>query len=77
MRRAQRRWRLRRYQGKLLSVLRLMKAAFTFTNGASYLLWKIERHSGVTIEVKPWQRRHPILASSVLFWKLYRKGAFR
>jgi hypothetical protein len=70
-------WALRRVQGKLLSVARLVKAAFTFQDGAQYLLWKIERHSGVTIEVTPWQRRHPILASSVLFWKLYRKGAFR
>lgn len=70
-------WFLRRLQGKLLSVARLMKAAFTFQDGAQYLLWKIERHSGVSIELTPWQRRHPILASSVLFWKLYRKGAFR
>ena len=70
-------WALRRVQGKLLSVARLVKAAFTFQDGAQYLLWKIERHSGVTIEVTPWQRRHPVLASSVLFWKLYRKGAFR
>ncbi|MEO3429351.1 hypothetical protein AAFN88_10870 [Pelagibius sp. CAU 1746] len=70
-------WLLRRWQGKLLSVARLVKAAFTFQDGAQYLLWKIERHSGVNIEVTPWQRRHPVLASSVLFWKLYRKGAFR
>jgi hypothetical protein len=70
-------WALRRVLGKLLSVARLVKAAFTFQDGAQYLLWKIERHSGVTIEVTPWQRRHPVLASTVLFWKLYRKGAFR
>jgi predicted nucleotidyltransferase len=71
------RWRRRRWLGKLLSVLRLMKGAFTFKDGASYLLWKIERHSGVRHNLTPWQRRHPILASSVLFWRLYRKGAFR
>ncbi|MEQ8355217.1 MAG: hypothetical protein RH942_06735 [Kiloniellaceae bacterium] len=70
-------WTLRRYQGKLLSVARLVKAAFTFQDGAQYLLWKIERHSGVSITPTPWQRRHPILASTVLFWQLYRKGAFR
>lgn len=74
---AVRRWRLRRLVGKGLSVLRLLKAAFTFKDGASYLLWKIERHSGVRHDLTPWQRRHPILASSVLFWLLYRKGAFR
>ena len=70
-------WFLRRIQGKLLSVARLVKAAFTFQDGPQYLLWKIERHSGVSIEVTPWQRRHPILASTVLFWRLYRKGAFK
>lgn len=75
--RAQGRWRRRRRSGKLRSVLRLVKAAFTFAGGASYILWKIERHSGVKHELTPWQRRHPILASTVLFWRLYRKGAFR
>ncbi|HEY9550148.1 MAG TPA: hypothetical protein VIR45_11660, partial [Kiloniellaceae bacterium] len=70
-------WGLRRAQGKLLSVARLAKAAFTFQDGAEYLLWKIERHSGVSIALTPWQRRHPLLASTVLFWRLYRLGAFR
>jgi hypothetical protein len=71
------RWLLRRVQGKLLSVARLVKAAFTFQDGAEYLLWKIERHSGVSVTLTPWQRRHPVLGSTVLFWQLYRKGAFR
>lgn len=70
-------WLLRRAQGKLLSVLRLIKAAFTFAGGADYLTWKIERHSGVAVALTPWQRRHPILASTVLFWRLYRKGVFK
>lgn len=72
-----RRWLYRRLIGKPLNVLRLIKAAFTFQGGARYLAWKIERHSGVKVELTPWQERHPILASSVLFWRLYRKGAFR
>ena len=76
-RRADRRWRQRRILGKLLSVLRLLKASFTFEDGATYLAWKIRRHSGVEIELTPWQRRHPILASSVLAWRLYRAGGFR
>ena len=76
-RRAAARWRRRRLAGKWLSVLRLIKGAFTFKDGAGYLMWKIERHSGVRHDLTPWQRRHPILASSVLFWQLYRKGAFR
>jgi hypothetical protein len=76
-RRAGSRWRERRALGKLLSVLRLLKASFTFEDGAAYLVWKIRRHSGVEVELTPWQRRHPILASSVLAWRLYRAGGFR
>jgi hypothetical protein len=75
--RAARRWRQRRNLGKLLSVLRLVKASFTFEDGAAYLVWKIRRHSGVQIELTSWQRRHPILASTVLAWRLYRAGGFR
>jgi hypothetical protein len=75
--RVTRRWRRRRLLGKVLSVLRLMKAAFTFHNGAAYIMFKIEQHSGVSIPLTPWQQRHPILASTTVFWRLYRKGAFR
>ena len=75
--RAARRWRQRRVLGKLLSVLRLAKASFTFEDGAAYLIWKIRRHSGVQVELTPWQRRHPILASTVLAWRLYRARGFR
>jgi hypothetical protein len=74
---AERKWRRRRIVGKTLSVLRLLKSAFTFEDGPTYLLWKIERHSGVRFELTPWQKRHPILASSTLFWRLYRAGGFR
>jgi hypothetical protein len=71
------RWRRRRVAGKLLSALRLLKAALTFEGGASYLVWKIQRHSGVKLELSPWQQRHPILASGALFWRAYRAGGFR
>lgn len=70
-------WAVRRVEGKVLSIARLIKAAFTFTGGADYLAWKIARHSGVAIELTPWQRRHPILAGLILFPRLYARGAFR
>ncbi len=76
-RRARRTWLARRILGKCLSVLRLLKAAFTFQDGADYLAWKIGRHAGLEIELTPWQRRHPILAAGFLFWRLYLRGAFR
>ncbi len=70
-------WRLRQVQGKCLSALRLLKALLTFENGLDYVLWKIERHSNVRVEVSPLLRRLPPLAILVIFWKLFRKGAFR
>jgi hypothetical protein len=70
-------WWLRRVQGKLLSILRLLKAAFTFNEPLEYLLWKIERHSGLYIEPTDRQLRHPLIFAWPLLWKLYRQGAFR
>ncbi len=70
-------WFLRRVQGKLFSVLRLLKASFTFTGGADYLAWKISRHSGVEVKLTPWQRRHPLLAAIYLLPGLLKKGAVR
>lgn len=72
-----RRWWLVRLTGKGWSVLRLLKAAFTFSGGAEYLAWKIERHTGLKVELTPWQRRHPVLAYLWLFPRLFRRGAVR
>ena len=70
-------WWLRRIQGKLLSVLRLSKAALTFNEPLQYLLWKIERHTGIYIEPTPRQLRYPLIFAWPLLWKLRRRGAFR
>jgi len=70
-------WFLRTVQGKILSVLRLIKAAFTFRGGVDYALWKIQRHTGVEIEVSPYLRRHPLVAMVVLSWKLFSKRAIK
>jgi hypothetical protein len=70
-------WWLRRIQGKLLSLLRLSKAAFTFNDALEYLLWKIERHTGLYIEPTQRQLKHPLIFAWPLLWKLYRQGAFR
>ena len=70
-------WRLRILQGKVLSVLRLAKATLTFTGGVDYILWKVERHSGVRLEVSPFLRRHPLLALCSLSLRLYRRGGVR
>ncbi len=70
-------WFYRRFNGKIVSFLRLVKASMTFDGGIDYLAWKIRRHSGVEVEIKSWMRKHPIVAGVVLFWNLRRKGAFR
>ncbi|MEZ5558667.1 MAG: hypothetical protein R3E86_09025 [Pseudomonadales bacterium] len=70
-------WVIRRWQGKWLSVLRLVKAAGTFNDALDYLLWKIERHSGIYIAPSERQRRYPLLFAWPLLWRLYRRGAFR
>ncbi len=75
--RARRRWWLRRAYGKALSVARLLKAAFTFNDPLDYVVWKVERHSGVREEPTPLQRRHPLLFAWGLLWRLYRRGGFR
>ena len=70
-------WGGRRAVGKTLSVLRLLKGLFTFRGGPDYILWKIQRHSGVTVEVAPRARRYPLLAAWAIAWRLYRRRAFR
>lgn len=70
-------WKMRSLQGKLLSVARLTKALFTFDGGLDYLAWKLERHSGQTVEIPDRVRRYPLVFVWGLFWRLYRRGIFR
>jgi hypothetical protein len=70
-------WAWRRVEGKALSLARLAKASLTFAGGADYIAWKINRHAGTEIELKPWPRRHPLLAGLSLLPRLLRSGAVR
>ena len=74
---AEARWRALQRRGKRTSVYRLAKASFTFAGGVEYLAWKISRHSGEEIVLKPWQRRWPLLAAITLLPRLVRRGAIR
>lgn len=70
-------WGLRRAWGKGLALLRLLKGAFTFEGGIEYAFWKIERHSGVSVDPS-WRRgRLRLLGLGLTFWRVYRRGAFR
>ena len=70
-------WGWRRVEGKALSVVRLAKASLTFAGGAEYIVWKINRHAGTDIQLRPWQRRHPLLAGLSLLPRLLKSGAVR
>ena len=70
-------WRRLQRRGKRLSVLRLAKASFTYAGGIDYLAWKINRHAGTRIVIKPWQRRWPLLGAITLLPRLLRGGAIR
>lgn len=71
------RWPGLRRRGKLLTIARLAKAAFTYAGGIDYLAWKINRHAGTQISIRPWQRKWPLVAALFLVPKLLAKGAVR
>ena len=66
-------WRVRRSLGKAINAARLVRAAGTFDGAARYAAWKIERHTGVAIEVTPWRERHPLLAAPAIVWRVWRQ----
>ena len=70
-------WRRMQRRGKRTVVLRLIKASATFAGGLDYLAWKINRHAGTAIAIRPWQRRWPILGAITLLPKLLMRGAVR
>ncbi len=70
-------WPRRRLEGKALSIVRLAKASLTYAGGIDYLAWKINRHAGTKIEIKPWQRRWPLVAALTLVPRLMKSGAIK
>ena len=70
-------WAWRQRKGKALTVLRIVKASGTFAGGIDYLAWKINRHAGTKVEIKPWQRRWPLAAAFILLPRLLKRGAIR
>ena len=70
-------WKLRIGLGKLLSVARLLKATFTFSNGVDYIAWKIKKHTGEKIVVTDRLRKYPWIFCWPLLWRLVRSGNVR
>ena len=65
-------WNRRSRLGKPLNILRLTKATTTFDGAARYAAWKLERHTGVALEVTPFREKHPLLAMPGAAWELWR-----
>jgi hypothetical protein len=55
------RWRRRTPLAKSVYFFRLIKSAFTFGDWLPYALWKLGRHTGVSVELTPLQRRYPLI----------------
>ncbi|MEA2109479.1 MAG: hypothetical protein U9P07_08685 [Pseudomonadota bacterium] len=70
-------WKIRKIQGKLLSILRLLKALMTFHGGISYIRWKVERHSGITFQKPADGKPETLFQLCKSFWQAYRQGGFR
>ena len=77
LRRARWTWRRRRPLAKLIAVVRLLKTAFTFGDWVPYAQFKIERHTGMKVELTPRQRRHPIIFFSPVILRLLLRGDTR
>ena len=73
----EKRWRQLRRNGKLLTLARLAKASATYAGGIDYLAWKINRHAGTDYEIKPWQRKWPILGALTMLPRLIAGGAIK
>lgn len=65
-------WRRRRRLGKPLNLVRLARATATFDGAARYAAWKVERHTGIAVELPPWSDRHPLLAAPGAAWRFWR-----
>ncbi|MBV1919023.1 MAG: hypothetical protein KUG65_13315, partial [Sphingomonadaceae bacterium] len=66
-------WSRRRMAGKPINLLRLVRAASTFEGASRYAAWKIERHTGIRLEVTPWREKHPVLAAPGVLVSIWRK----
>jgi hypothetical protein len=65
-------WNRKIRVAKTLYAARLVKSALTFGDWLPYALWKLHRHSGVTIELTERQRRHPLVWGWPVIFRLLR-----
>ncbi|MEE4381761.1 MAG: hypothetical protein V2J02_07175 [Pseudomonadales bacterium] len=70
-------WSVRIAWGKVVSLLRLLKALYTFDGGLDYAAWKLERHTGRPVTIPDRVRRRPLLHLWPFLLRLWREGALR
>jgi hypothetical protein len=70
-------WGVRVAWGKVVSLLRLLKALYTFDGGLDYAAWKLERHTGRPVTIPERVRRRPLLHLWPFLLRLWREGALR
>lgn len=70
-------WRLRRPLAKAFAIAVLVKTPLTFEGWVDYAVFKVERHSGVRIELDERQRRRPFLHALPVLIRLLREGVLR
>lgn len=66
-------WTHRRRMGKPLNLARLVRASTTFEGAARYAAWKIERHTGVPVQLTSWREKHPVLAAPAVLFSVWRE----
>jgi len=70
-------WKTRIILGKVLSILRLMKATATFAGGVDYIAWKIARHTGQPVAVDNKMRKYPWIFCWPVIYRLFKQGKIR
>jgi hypothetical protein len=65
------RWQISRPIARVLAILRLLKTAFTFGDWLPYAVWKVERHTGQTVELSERQRKHPLIFAWPVIWRVF------
>ena len=70
-------WKVRQRLGKPLNLARLARATTTFDGAARYGAWKLERHTGIALQMTPFREKHPILAAPGAAIEIWRKARRR
>jgi len=70
-------WWLRLPFAKTVAALRLLKGIATFDGWLAYVLWKLERHTGVRIDLSARQRRHPLIFGWPVVFRVLLRGELR